>query len=424
MEAIKVQTRVLFDTLSPEQLHTLYDRVVENTAFPFTDFADDPLKWGAREFFYAQTRHLPGLRQYLRLDKILDIIADDQGYNAAQINAMYKVYLDEITAILGAASVAAILQEASTNSARLTTEAAQAAAAAAAEAATEAGRAAARATAAEAAVATIDLAIAHAEAATDLTPAARARADAFTAANIADHAAYIAAAAANRVNARAAEAGEYADDATYAVAGRNTAVSDIAANAAADSAAAAANARAARIAADAATAHFERTKVLYALLANAVAEAAAPVHPMIAAAPHRGALFFNSEFNTNAIDGEEFADGDEVVVLEARKYGNKHIFKVRPLSRWFSTNPPPRNPKTQAVLVAADIERYRISHSAANADGAIAGGPCLPQGDPSACSTIMGGKRKRSKVNTKRKQRSSSHRRVRKGSYRTKKSSR
>ena len=193
-----------------------------------------------------------------------------------------------------------------------------------------------------------------------------------------------------------------------------------AAAAAADAAAAAEDAAAAAAAFDAATAAFDAA----AAAAAEAAEAAAPVDPMIAAAPHRGALLFNAEFKTNAIDGEDFADGDEVVVLQARKYGNKHIFKVRPLSRWFTTNPPPRNPNTREVIVPADIERYRISHAAANADGAIAGGPYRPQGDPSACSTIMGGKRKRSKMNTKRKRRTSSHRRVRKGSYRTKKSTR
>ena len=69
-----------------------------------------------------------------------------------------------------------------------------------------------------------------------------------------------------------------------------------------------------------------------------------------------------------------------------------------------------------------------ITPSASAASASAAAAPAASAAPSSAASasavpaSIMGGKRKRSKVNTKRKRRTSSHRRVRKGSYRTKKS--
>ena len=62
----------------------------------------------------------------------------------------------------------------------------------------------------------------------------------------------------------------------------------------------------------------------------------------------------------NSLEATEFAEGDEVVVLERATYGFKHVYKRAYLEEWFTGKPPPRAPITGKVLTQADIERYTL----------------------------------------------------------------
>ena len=85
------------------------------------------------------------------------------------------------------------------------------------------------------------------------------------------------------------------------------------------------------------------------------------IHSLISAATNIGDLHFNEEYKANIIDGEDFKDGDAVVILERGKDGTiRHVFKESTLSDWFYTSPPPKNPYTRKLLEQKDIERATI----------------------------------------------------------------
>lgn len=96
----------LYAALPRNRRGELYTRVMANPAFPFHDGPNDS---PAGRYFIIATGAAPTPASHNTLDVIVVALAQNEGYNQAQVTTMYQVYRDEITALLAGAPMPAPL---------------------------------------------------------------------------------------------------------------------------------------------------------------------------------------------------------------------------------------------------------------------------------------------------------------------------